>query len=237
MGERGGGRCYPRALAVWEAVHDFGSPPSPEAQRVPMFIPACLAMQIPQSPTTGGASGRLDLRGSLGGGQFRRFRVAEDNSACDTRRRLEISRDLGTKSDTFQTTLASCRPAVSLCVTACLECGDASVGQPVPCPPGHYRGDASNSASLGAQHMQIDGEHGDLARPPPRMPFAVCAILDAPRAGPPRRVITPSRRPRRTRLTRPRRTLHTTLLHKVAVALTHPACITPDVHHFPTMTT
>ncbi len=131
-----GSRCYPRTLTVWEAVHDFGSPPSSEAQRVPMSCHADTAV----------ADDRVSVRhprGSPDDGQFRRFRVAEDNSACNTRRRLEISRDLGTKSDTFQTTLASCRPAVSLCVTTtCLECGDASVGQPVPCPPGHYRGDA-----------------------------------------------------------------------------------------------
>lgn len=105
------------------------------------------------------ADGRVSVgrpHGSPDGGQFRRFRVAEDNSACNSRRRLEISEISGPSPilsiQASQTNLASCRTPASLRVAARVECGDDGRRQhwpASPLPAAHYRGDASNSASLG----------------------------------------------------------------------------------------
>ena len=115
-----GSRCYPRTLTVWEAVHDFGSPPSSEAQRVPMSCHADTAV----------ADDRVSVRhprGSPDDGQFRRFRVAEDNSACNTRRRLEISRDLGNQVRYLPDHPRILPPS---CVTVCNNKRASSAGTP-----------------------------------------------------------------------------------------------------------
>lgn len=74
--------------------------------------------------------------------------------------------------------------------------------------------------------MRIAGEHGDLARPLPRMPFAVSAIFDAPRAGRQDGSDSQQHLSRRARLQDSPCTQHTTLLHKVAVTFMRAACIT-----------
>ncbi len=107
-------------------MHGFGSPPSSEAQQAV----ECPSSALSRHADTAVADGRVSVRrphGSPDGGQFRRFRVAEDNSACNTRRRLEISEISGPSPIPSR---PASHPAAQLChcaeqaLTACLECGD-----------------------------------------------------------------------------------------------------------------